>query len=79
MGETERQITNTEYGWLLYYRNTNEELRVENKLLRETIEELFSVMENIDFSVQELFKYDDMHWDKWETVCLKKPVQLKLF
>ena len=61
------------------HQKLNGELRVENKLLRETVEELFSVMENIDFSAQDLFKYEDMPWDKWETVVYKKPTQLKLF
>jgi len=61
------------------HRKLNGELRVENKLLRETVEELYDVMSNIDFSSQPLLKYNDMPWKKWEAVVEKEPVQLKLF
>ena len=61
------------------HNHINSELRVENKLLRETVEELYNVMENIDFSAQELFKYDDMPWERWDAVVNRQPVQLKLF
>ena len=51
----------------------------ENRLLRETVEELYEIMENIDFSTQEMYKYDDMPWEKWEAVLDKQPIQLELF
>ena len=54
-------------------------LSTENFLLRETLDELWSVMENIDFSAQEMYKYEEMPWEKWEDVLYKQPIQLKLF
>ena len=51
----------------------------ENRLLRETVEELYEIMENIDFSTQDMYKYVDMPWEKWEAVLDKQPVQLELF
>ena len=61
------------------HQKLNGELRVENQLLRETVEELYDVMSNVDFSAQGLFKYNDMPWEKWEAVVNKDPVQLRLF
>jgi len=73
---TERDLllqANTEH------KRLNGELRVENKILREAVEELYDVMSNIDFAAQGLFKYDDMPWKKWEAVVNKEPIQLRLF
>lgn len=61
------------------HQEENERLGTENKLLRETVEELYGVLSNMDFSSQSLFKYDDMPWDKWCAVVYKKPIQLRLF
>ena len=61
------------------HQKLNGELRVENQLLRETVEELYDVMSNVDFSAQSLFKYDDMPWEKWKAVVYKEPIQLRLF
>ena len=61
------------------HRKINGDLRVANKLLRDTVEEMYDVMSNIDFSAQEMFKYEDMPWEKWEAVVYKQPVQLRLF
>ena len=61
------------------HRKLNGDLRIENKLLREIAEEMYDVMSNIDFASQNIFKYQDMHWQKWEAVIAKRPVQLKLF
>jgi len=61
------------------HKKINGDLRIANKLLRETVEELYNVMSNIDFSAQELVKYRDMPWEKWEAVVYKQPVQLRLF
>ena len=57
----------------------SDNLKTENKLLREVAEEMYDVMANIDFASQDVFKYDDMHWQKWEDVIYKRPVQLRLF
>ena len=73
---TERDIllqTNEEH------RKLNGDLRVENQLLRETVEEMYDVMTNIDFATQDVFNYGDMPWERWEAVVYKKPIQLRLF
>ena len=28
---------------------------------------------------QEMYKYEEMPWEKWEDVLYKQPIQLKLF
>ena len=61
------------------HQKDNESLKIENTLLRETVEELYGVLSNIDFSSQSLFKYDDMPWKKWCAVVYKEPIQLRLF
>ena len=57
----------------------SDNLKTENKLLREVAEEMYDVMSNIDFASQDIFKHYNMHWKKWQAVIYKQPVQLRLF
>tara|TARA_R110000824_G_scaffold354635_1_gene541758 strand:+ start:380 stop:625 length:246 start_codon:yes stop_codon:yes gene_type:complete len=61
------------------HRIINGDLRIENSLLRETVEELYGVLSNMDFDAQNIFRCGDMPWKKWCAVVSREPIQLKLF
>ena len=77
------------------HRKLNGNLRVENRLLSETLIDMYDLFSQIDFSAYdgelkmcfgETLKYDSVPWEKWEAVLdsqrselAMKPIQLRLF